>query len=63
MCRFYGLSLAEVMIMTLRIFNVMLSEIATITKLEMGDAKTEESLSGEAAFNVAQRMFKRGGRR
>ena len=47
--------------MSLRCFTGMLEEVGTIMKMEMGGSE-EKPLEGDAAFALAQRIFKRGRR-
>lgn len=46
--------------MTIRQFVAMLEQITEIQKMEMGDDKTETSLSGDAGFALAKTIFPRG---
>jgi len=59
-CRFYGFSLKEVMDMTLVQFIAIAQQIEEVSKIEMGEEKEETSLSGNAGFNLAKRIFPRG---
>ena len=59
--RFYGFSISEVDNMTMKEFTNKLTDIATITKMEMGDdGKKETSLSGDSGFALAKTLFPRG---
>ncbi|KKN71431.1 hypothetical protein LCGC14_0421530 [marine sediment metagenome] len=46
--------------MTLRVFNSMIDEMATILKMESGEEEEPTSLTGEAGFQLAKRMFRKG---
>ena len=48
------------MALTLRAFIRLTDEMGTIAKMEHGVDSTEQPLTGEAGFAVAQTMFKRG---
>ena len=50
------------MAMTLRQFSILLHEIGSVLKLEMGsdDEQKETSLTGDAGFELAKRIFPRG---
>ena len=59
--RFYGFSISEVDNMTMKEFTNKLTDIATITKMEMGDdGKKDTSVSGDAGFAMAKQLFPRG---
>ena len=61
LCRFYGFSIKEVLSMTLRLFAGMLAEIGEVLKIELGDnGDRPTSLTGEAGFQLARRVFPRG---
>ena len=61
MHRFYGFSVSEVDNMTMKEFTSKLTDIATITKMEMGDGdKKETSLTGDAGHALARTIFPRG---
>lgn len=48
--------------MTLRVFNSMIEEMGTILRMEAGEEEESTSLTGEAGFQLAKRVFKKGKR-
>ena len=46
--------------MTMRQFIAMIEQVVIIQKLELGDDKNETSLTGDAGFALARRIFPRG---
>lgn len=58
--RFYGMSLDNVMELTIEQFTCLLKESAAIMKMEFGgDDKKETSLTGNQGFALAQTLLPR----
>ena len=64
--RFYGMSLEEVMGLTLRAMRALMKQIGKITKLEAGTTDEGEEdkkvigATGNVGFNIARRVFRKG---